>query len=80
VVELLLVPWVAQCTGSGACELPTGLPWYFGLVVGVFWLGAVVGALLLARRLLVRRIRRRRSLDGARALEQRTPGSDVELW
>ena len=74
---------VAQCTGSGPCELPTGLPWYFGLVVAALWLGAVVGSLLLGRRLLVRKLRRRRRdarRDDARAIEQTTSGTDLERW
>ena len=78
---------VAQCTGAAPCELPTGLPWYFGLAVAVVWLATVVGALLLGRRLLVRRIRARRSrradrhgADDGRALEATTPGRDLERW
>ena len=51
---------LAQCGPTGPCELPTGLPWYFGLAVAVVWLAAVVGAVLLARRFLLRRVRARR--------------------
>ena len=75
---------VAQCTGSAPCELPTGLPWYFGLVLLVIWLAVVVGALAVARRLLEARRDRRRAgrhhpIDDGRALG---PGSstDVEPW
>jgi hypothetical protein len=72
---------LAQCAAGASCELPTGLPWYFGLAVAVVWLGAVVGAVLLGRRLLVRRFSaRRRAGEEARALEQRTSSTDVELW
>jgi heme exporter protein D len=72
---------LAQCAPSGPCELPTGLPWYFGLAVAVVWLAAVVGALLLARRFLLRRIReRRRARDHRPALEQTTSGHDLERW
>lgn len=71
---------VAQCTGSAPCELPTGLPWYFGLVVAVLWLGTVIGVLVLGRRLLVRKLRRRRGDRDQRALEERTPGAEIERW
>lgn len=71
---------VAQCTGGAACELPTGLPWYFGLAVGVVWMSAVIGALLLGRRLLVRKLRRRRRTSDRLALEERTAGTDLERW
>ena len=79
----ILEPWaplVAQCTGSAPCELPTGLPWYFGLVVGLLWLGTVVGVLLLGRRFLARKIRRRRAEhDGPLAIEPASR-TDVEPW
>lgn len=72
---------MAQCAPGAACELPTGLPWYFGLAVAVVWLGAVVGALVLGRRLLVRRMRDRRRRDDDRlALERTTSGTDLERW
>ena len=48
---------VAQCTGSAPCELPTGLPWYFGLVLAAIWLAAVVGAVAVGRHLLQARTR-----------------------
>lgn len=73
---------VAQCTGSAPCELPTGLPWYFGLVFAVIWLAVVVGAVAVGRRLLERRRERRRA--GAHHADRRAieptsaPGTDVE--
>ena len=74
-------PLVAQCIDAGPCELPTGLPWYFGLPIALLWLGAVVGVLLLGRRFLVRRIERRRDREtGRRAIERTTTGTDVERW
>jgi hypothetical protein len=73
---------VAQCAPGAPCELPTGLPWYFGLAVALVWLAAVVGALLLGRRMLVRRIRarRERAAGDHRALEQTSSGHDLERW
>lgn len=71
---------VAQCTGSAPCELPTGLPWYFGLAVGAVWLAVVVGVLVLGRHLLRAKFDRRRRSSDRRALERSTPGSDVERW
>lgn len=72
---------VAQCTGTGACDLPTGLPWYFGLPIAAVWLATVVGALLLGRRFLVRRIRQRRRRESDQpALEATTSGHDLERW
>lgn len=71
---------VAQCTGSAPCELPTGLPWYFGLVVLVLGRAAVIGALLPGRRLLVRKLRRRRRTSDRLALEERASGTDLERW
>ena len=80
----LLASLVAQCTGAEPCELPTGLPWYFGLAVAAIWLAAVVGALLLGKRLLVRRIRDRRKRRCAatdeRAIERTASGRDLERW
>jgi len=72
---------VAQCVDPAACELPTGLPWYFGLPIALLWLGAVVGAVLLGRRWLARRIERRRDRGGGRkAIEQTSSGTEVERW
>lgn len=77
----LYEPLVAQCIDTGPCELPTGLPWYFGLPIAAVWFGAVVGALLLGRRFLARRIERRRSRDdGVRAIERTSAGTDLERW
>lgn len=70
---------VAQCTGGASCDLPTGLPWYFGLVIAVLWLALVVGAVAVARRLLQARRERRRTTD-RRALGPASPGTDVERW
>jgi uncharacterized membrane protein YqiK len=70
---------VAQCTSSSAaCELPTGLPWYFGVAIAVVWLAFVVGAFAVARRLLQAR-RERRLVDERRAIG-RTSRTDVEPW
>ena len=70
---------VAQCTSSSAaCDLPTGLPWYFGLLIGVVWLAVVVGAVGVARRLLQARRERRR--DEERRALGRASGTDVEPW
>ena len=69
---------VAQCTGSAPCELPTGLPWYFGLVIAAIWLTFVVVAVAIARRLLQAR-RERRRIDERRALG-RSSRNDVEPW
>lgn len=72
---------VAQCVGSGPCELPTGLPWYFGLPIALLWLGAVVGALLLGRRFLARRVeRRRRHDDDRRAIAETSNSTELEHW
>ena len=70
---------VAQCTGatSAPCELPTGLPWYFGLVIAAIWVAVVVGAVAVGRRLLATRRERRR--HERRAIE-RARGTDVERW
>ena len=69
---------VAQCTGSAPCELPTGLPWYFGLAIAAIWLAFVVGAVAIARHLLQAR-RERRRVEHRRALG-RSSGTDVEPW
>lgn len=72
---------VAQCVDASRCELPTGLPWYFGLPIALLWLGAVVGAVLLGRRFLTQRIARRRSdTDARRAIERTSANIDVERW
>lgn len=74
---------MAQCAPGGPCELPTGLPWYFGLAVALVWLTVVVGVLLLARRFLVRRLHDRRARrDGPDqlALGPSTDGRDLEPW
>jgi hypothetical protein len=61
------------------CDLPTGLPWYFGLAIAVVWLAVVVGAVLLGVRLL--RSRRDRADRGSDADRERTtPGTNVERW
>ena len=73
---------VAQCTGatSAPCDLPTGLPWYFGLVIAVVWIAVVIGAVAVGRRLIqTRRSRRRGDDDGPRQLG-RASGTDVERW
>ena len=72
---------VAQCTGanSAPCELPTGLPWYFGLAIVVVWIAVVVGAVAVGRRLLQTRRARRRGDDGPRRIG-RASGSDLERW
>ena len=71
---------VAQCDpSSGAgCDIPTGLPWYFGLFLAVVWAAVVVGAVALLLRLVRNRLssRRRRPDHG----ERRSVGSDVERW
>ena len=75
---------VAQCTGNAACELPTGLPWYFGLVIAAIWLAVVVGAVSIGRRLLQARRERRAASrhhhPHERAIDQRSAGTDVERW
>ena len=72
---------VAQCTGSAPCELPTGLPWYFGLVIAAVWLTVVVGAVAIGRRLVRARRERRRAGDHhPRAIERTSSGTDVEPW
>src|SRR5438128_9402244 len=46
-LPMIGVGLVAQCTpADAACDLPTGLPWYFGLALAAVWLAVVVGALL----------------------------------
>lgn len=71
---------VAQCVDAGPCELPTGLPWYFGLPIALLWIGTVVGVVLLGRRVLRnRRDARRHRRDGPRAIGA-PPGTDVERW
>src|SRR5690349_1527585 len=71
---------VAQCTPSQpACELPTGLPWYFGLGLAAVWLAVVIGALLLGLRLL--RARREERQPRRAAIEESTSsGPDLERW
>jgi hypothetical protein len=77
---------LAQCAPGAPCELPTGLPWYFGLAVALVWLATVVGVVLLARRVLLRRLRDRRDRRGRHdgdeqlALEATTSGGDLEPW
>ena len=75
---------VAQCTGSAPCELPTGLPWYFGLVLVAIWLAVVVGAVAIGRRLLqARRARRAAGDHHPRAIERTSSpssGTDIEPW
>ena len=68
---------VAQCTGaSGAsCDLPTGLPWYFGLAIALVWVLVVALAVAVGRRLLQTRRERR-----LRADRRRAPGTEVEPW
>lgn len=71
---------VAQCVDAGPCDLPTGLPWYFGLPIALLWIATVTGAVLLGRRVLRnRREARRRRADGPRAIEARS-GTDLERW
>lgn len=72
---------VAQCTGSAPCELPTGLPWYFGIVLAVIWLAVIVGALAVGRHLLQARRDRRRGphRDETRAIGPAS-STDVEPW
>jgi hypothetical protein len=69
---------VAQCTGGASCQLPTGLPWYFGLVIAAVWVAIVIGAVAVARRLLLARRERRRD-DARRALRSATR-TDLEPW
>ena len=71
---------LAQCTSSAPCELPNGLPWYFGAVIAGLWLATVVGIVLLGRRYPRQKAERRRSRRDDRALEQSTPGGDLEPW
>lgn len=75
---------VAQCTGSAPCELPTVLPWYFGLVLAAIWVAVIIGALAVGRRLLEARRERRRAGNhhphDRRAIESSTRGTDVEPW
>lgn len=73
------MPLLAQCAPTGPCELPTGLPWYFGLAVAVVWGAAVVGALLLGRRFLARRFAARAERR-QRAIERVSSGSELERW
>jgi hypothetical protein len=71
---------VAQCVNAGPCELPTGLPWYFGLPIALLWIGTVAGVVLLGRRMLRnRRETRRRRPTGPRAIEAPS-GTDLERW
>lgn len=71
---------VAQCVDAGPCELPTGLPWYFGLPIALLWIATMAGVVLLGRRLLRnRREARRRRPDGPRAIEAPS-GTDLERW
>jgi hypothetical protein len=72
---------LAQCDPSSgaACELPTGLPWYFGLFLVVVWAAVVVGAVLL----FVRLVRTRRGAGDRRSGvrdEHRSDGSELERW
>jgi hypothetical protein len=69
---------VAQCTGSAACDLPTGLPWYFGIAIAAVWLTVVVGAVTIGLRLL--RSRRERRVPPSRAIERRSTEGGVEPW
>jgi hypothetical protein len=72
---------LAQCASSAPCELPSGLPWYFGAVIGGLWLAAVVGVVVVGRRYLLQKAERRRSQRDDRAsLERSTPGNDLERW
>ncbi|HUP84496.1 MAG TPA: hypothetical protein VM143_02405 [Acidimicrobiales bacterium] len=71
---------VGQCTGTAACELPTGVPWYFGLVFAAVWVAVVVGAMALARRLWWQRRRTRRGDVEQPALGRRSSRTDVERW
>jgi hypothetical protein len=58
-----LASLVAQCTPAQAsCELPTGLPWYFGLAIAAVWLAVVVGAVRVALHLLRSRREARRDV------------------
>jgi hypothetical protein len=70
---------VAQCTPSQAtCDLPTGLPWYFGLAIAVVWLAVVVGAVRVGVHLVRSRREARRSRTGTG--ERTSTGTDVERW
>jgi hypothetical protein len=71
---------VAQCTPSQpACELPTGLPWYFGLAIAAVWLAVVVGAVVLGFH-LVRSRRGERQPTCAAIEESTSSGTDLERW
>lgn len=73
---------LAQCSPGQACELPKGLPWYFGLLIAGLWLAVLVGIAVLGRRVLGARIERRRDRRSShqRALEETTPGNEIERW
>jgi hypothetical protein len=71
---------VAQCTGSEACAIPTGLPWYFAVMIGIIWLAVVVGAVSVGVRLLRSRRDRRRPPSDRPEIEPRSFGHGVEPW
>ncbi|MDP9402176.1 MAG: hypothetical protein M3P85_02340 [Actinomycetota bacterium] len=64
---------LAQCFGSGECQLPHSPPWWLTVAFVAGWLALVAAILVLAAwRLRARSERRQR--------RRRRPGSDVELY
>jgi hypothetical protein len=34
---------IAMCAGCRGCELNNGMPWYFGVIGGLFWPLLIIG-------------------------------------
>lgn len=63
---------LAQCFGSGECQLPSSPPWWLTVAFVAGWLALVAGIVALAAWQLRARIERRRT--------RRSPGTEVELY
>lgn len=63
---------LAQCFGSGECQLPNSPPWWLTVAFVGAWLALVAGIVALATWQIRARSARRRG--------RRSPGTEVELY
>lgn len=65
---------LAQCFGSGECQLPHSPPWWLTVAFVAAWMALVAGTVALAAWQIRARTERRRRL------RRRDPGVDLELY